>query len=63
MRTAAWETAPQTALINCSGEAAGRVSIYVTLVKWVHAIKHSHSYKVAAGHKEQMSLLIILVLF
>ena len=33
MRTAAWETAPQTALINCSGEAAGRVSIYVTLVK------------------------------
>ena len=28
MRTAAWGTAPQIALRNCSTEAAGKLSIY-----------------------------------
>ena len=34
MRTAGWETAPQTDLRNCSKEAGGKVSVYhLTLVK------------------------------
>ena len=33
MRTIAWETAFQIALGNCSREVAGKVSIYVMLVK------------------------------
>jgi hypothetical protein len=33
MRTAAWETAFQIALRNCSKEVAGKISIYVILVK------------------------------
>ena len=33
MRTAAWETAPQIALRNCSKGGGGEVSIYVILMK------------------------------
>jgi len=36
MRAAAWETAPQIALRNCSKEVGEKDSIYVTLVKWEH---------------------------
>ena len=41
----------------------GKVSIYVILVKGVHAIKHTFLQKVAASHKEQVSPFMILVLF
>ena len=33
LRTAAWDTAFQIALINCSKEVGGKVSIYVILLK------------------------------
>ena len=33
MRTAAWDTAPQRALRDCSREVAGKGRIYVILVK------------------------------
>ena len=36
MKTAAWETAPQIALKNCSKETVGKVNIYVILVKRVY---------------------------
>ena len=35
----------------------------VIFVKWVHAIKCTLWQTVAANHEEQMSLLMILVLF
>ena len=63
MRTMAWDTASQIALRNCSKEVAGEISMYVILEKGVHALKHMFWQKVAASHKEQMSLLMILVFF
>ena len=64
MRTIARETASQIAPRNCSEEvAAGEVSPYVVLVKGVHEIRHTFWQKVAASHEEQMSSLMILVLF
>ena len=62
MRTIAWETASQTALRNCP-KTWGEVSIYVILVKRVHAIKYTFWQGVAAIHEEQMSPFMILVLF
>ena len=41
----------------------GEVSVYVILAKGVCAMKHTSQEKVAANYKEQMSLLMILVLF
>ena len=63
MRTRALETASQRSLRNCSEEVGGR-SVYIyDLAKGVHAIKHSFWQKVAASREEQMSPLMILVLF
>ena len=41
MRTVAWETAFQIALRNYAEEAEGKVSVYVILVKGIHAIGHT----------------------
>ena len=41
----------------------GEVSIHVILVKGVHVVQHTFWQKVAASCKEQMSPLMILVLF
>ena len=49
MRTAAQETAPQTAQRDCS-KAAGEVSIYMIVVKGgTRAMKHIFFQKVSAG--------------
>lgn len=46
-----------------SEEVGGReVSIYMTLVKAVCAVKHTSQWKVVSSHEEQMTLLMILVL-
>ena len=47
MRTAAWETAPQIALRDCSKEAGGegKDSIYVIWVKGVHTVKHINFFR------------------
>ena len=45
--TAARETAPQVALRNCSKVAAGKVSIYVVLVK--REYMQSNTYFFAEG--------------
>ena len=70
MRTAAQATASQMALRTRSKEVREEVSVHVILVKGTHAVKHTFwqrvaaSHKeVAAGHEEQMSPLMILVLF
>ena len=63
MRTIAWETASQIALRNSSEEVGRNSVLYMILVKGVHAVKHTFLARLAASHKEQMSLLIILVLF
>ena len=59
MRTAAWETAPQIDLRNCSKDIAGKDSMYVILVKGgVHATKHIFFLqKVSAG---LVKLLIVM---
>ena len=63
MRTTALETASQIALRNCSKEARGKVSqYYMILVKRVHAVKHRFWHKIVTSQKEQMSLLMILVI-
>ena len=63
MGTIAWETDSQRAPRNCSKEGRGDVSIYMILVKGVHAVKHTFWEKVAASHEEWMSLMMILMLF
>ena len=63
MRSIAWETASQIALRNCSKKVRGEVGMYMILVKRTRAIKHAFWQKVAASHEEQLSLLVILVLF
>ena len=52
-----------SALRNWSKEVGGGVSIYVTLVKGARAVKHTCWQRLAASHEEQMSPLMILVLF
>ena len=66
----AWKTTFQIALRTCSKEAGEKVSIYVILVKRgtynqadIMQKSAAHLMKVAASHKRQMSLLVILVLF
>ena len=56
MRTAAWETAPQIVLRNCSKEAKGKVSIYVILVmgKYMQSSKHIF-FQISASHEKQSS--------
>ena len=64
MRTIARETAFQIALRSCSEEVAGEGQYICDFGEGrVHAIKHTFLQKVAASHKEQMSPLMILVLF
>ena len=63
MRTVAWEMASQIALRNCSEEVGGKVSIPSILVKGVRVVKHTFWQRLAPSPKEQMSLLMILVLF
>ena len=71
LKTITWETVSQVALRNCSEEVRGEVCIYVIwAVGVICANKHIFWPKVTAGHKkvgarqeEQMSPLIILVLF
>ena len=63
MRMAAWETAAQVALRNCSKEIGRKVSIYAVLVKGEYM--HSSMYffqkvsanlmMLSASHKEQSS--------
>ena len=70
MRNAAWETAPQIALRNCSKEAGGKVSIYETLVKGEYMQSGTYfscRFPLGLGssstHKEQSSLWRIVVFF
>ena len=50
MRTAAWETAPQTALRHCAREAAGKDRRCVILViGCMHAIEHIFFQRVSAS--------------
>ena len=63
MRTIARETAFQIALRNCSKEVGERSGFYMILVKGVRAVKHTFWQRLTASHEEQMSPLIILVLF
>lgn len=64
MRTAAQETALQTALRKLLHKGPGDVSIDVTLTgRWVHTVKSTLWQKVSASHGEQMLLLMILELF
>ena len=63
MRTAAWETAPQIALRNCSKEVGGKDSIYVILVKGEYMQLSIYFFlqvfvslmKFSASHKELSS--------
>ena len=63
IRTAAWETAPQVALRNCSKEAAGKDRIYLDFgYERVHEIKLIFFQKVSASrmklstsHEEHLS--------
>ena len=63
MRTAAWETAPQIALRNCSKEVGGKDSIYVILVKGEYMQLSTYFFlqvfvslmKFSANHKELSS--------
>ena len=66
MRTIGWETTFQVALRNCSKEVGGKVSVIYGFSEGggrVRAVKHTFWQRVAASHKEQMSLLMILVFF
>ena len=71
LKTITWEMVSQIALRNCSEEVRGEVCIYVIWeIGVICANKHIFWPKVTAGHKkvgarqeEQMSPLIILVLF
>ena len=66
IRLIAWETASQIALRNRSEEVGGGQGVSVHMwFRWrgIRAIKHTFWQKVAASHEEQMSLLMILVLF
>ena len=71
LKTITWETVSQEALRNCSVEVRGEVCIHVVWeVGVICANKHIFWQKVTAGHKkvgacqeEQISPLIILVLF
>ena len=63
MRTIARETAFQIVLGNCSKEAGGRVSIICDFSDGEGTVKHTCWQRLAASHEEQMSPLMILVLF
>ena len=63
MRTIAQQTAFQIALRNCSREVAGRSVLYMMLVEGGCAVKHTCWQRLAASHEEQMSPLMILVLY
>ena len=63
MGTITRERASQIALRNCSKEIRGRSVLYMILVKGVRAVKLTFWQKLAAGHEEHMSPLMILVLF
>ena len=64
MRTIDWETASQIVLRNCSKEVEEERSIYIWFWwRGIRAIRHTFWQKVAASHEEQMSLLVVLVLF
>ena len=55
--------ASQKALGNCSEAVVGKI-LYMILVKGVvHAVKHTFWQRLAASHVEQMSPLMISVLF
>ena len=55
MRPAAWETAPQTALRNCS-RGSGEVIMYVVLLKGEYMQSSTYFLqKVYANHKELSS--------
>ena len=63
MRTAAWETAPQTALKNCFKEVEEGQYISDSSEGRIHAIKHIFFQKVSASlmklsasHEKQLSL-------
>ena len=44
------------------GKGEGQSVLYLILVKRVHAVKHRFWQKIVASQKEQMSLLMILVI-
>ena len=55
MRTVAYEKTSQITLRSCCKEVAGKVSIYVILVKGeVHAVKRMFLWKVSASHKASL---------
>ena len=63
MRTAAQETAPKTALRDCSKEEGGKEGIHVILVKGEYMQSNTHflvegfhwSREASASHKKQLS--------
>ena len=55
MRTAAWETAPQRALRNCSREVVGGRSIYILVKEEFNAISCFLYKRFYASHEELMS--------
>ena len=56
IRTAAWETAPQIALRNCSREVEGEGQYIYDFGKGgVHAIKHLPYLRLSARHQGLMS--------
>ena len=63
MRSIAQETASQIALRSCPKKVRAEVGVYMILVKGTRAIKHTFWQKVAASHMEQLSPLMIFVLF
>ena len=54
LRSIAWMTALQISLRKCSEEGSGEISIYMILVKGVHATKYTSQWKVATSHKDQI---------
>ena len=63
MRTIDLETASQVVLRNCSKEVRGKVRIIYDFSEGGTCIKHTFWQRLAASHEEQMSPLMILVLF
>ena len=62
-RTTAREMASQLALRSFTEEVRRGRSVCISLVKRVQAGKHTFWQKFVASEKEQLSMLIILVLF
>ena len=63
MRIIAWETASQIALETAPKRQGGCSVLYMISVRGVPAVEHTFWQRLAASHEEQMSPLVISVLF